>query len=362
MNGRPATCAQTPREGPGEELQLHIICFNFETVQVTWDASAHVGTNLTFFYTFTQEAGYSPCTNYTLQQGHTSGCLLEGRDDILYFSIRNGSQLLLSKSQWMSDYLKPRSPEDVHFLWHPEGVSVMCSDLPYGGLLYEIQFRSNFDTEWESREARTCNVTLGGLDTQKCYSFRARVKTTEAQYGPHATPSDWSEVTHWQRAELRDSCQEKQGPPGTRFPKFILICSAVTLLTLSLLLLLLWKLQRVKRLLVPSVPDPKGKFPGLFEHHQGNFQEWITDTQNVVLLKKAESLEQESPSEEALVIHLLKTEPEAPASTAPSRLQLGEDGAPAGSPRLRPQAPQGGDVVFLGDFAFVMNDNSYMML
>ncbi|XP_027809884.2 uncharacterized protein [Marmota flaviventris] len=159
-----------------------------------------------------------------------------------------------------------------------------------------------------------------------------------------------------------DSCEEEPGPRRTRFPKFILISSSVTLLTLCLLLLSLWRLQRVKKLLVPSVPDPKGKFPGLFEQHQGNFQAWITDTQNVVLLAKAGGLEPETPPEEALVIHLLKTEPEAPASPGPACLQTGEEEAPGGSPQLPPQAPQGGDRVFLGDFAFVMSDNSYMML
>ncbi|VTJ85779.1 Hypothetical predicted protein [Marmota monax] len=347
----------------GEGLQVHITCFNFETVQVTWNATGHPGTNLTFFYTFTRGAGHRPCTNYTLWRGHTSGCLLAARDDILYFSIRNGSRLLVSRSQWLSDYLKPGSPKDVHFRWLQEDVLVTCSDLPYGGLLYEVQYRSRFDAEWESREATTCNVTVGGLDTQKCYSFRTRVKTTEDQYGPHATPSDWSQVTHWQRAELRDSCEEEPGPRRTRFPKFILISSSVTLLTLCLLLLSLWRLQRVKKLLVPSVPDPKGKFPGLFEQHQGNFQAWIADTQNVVVpLAKAGGLEPETPPEEALLIHLLKTEPEAPASSGPACLQTGEEEAPGGSPQLPPQAPQGGDRVFLGDFAFVMSDNSYMML
>uniref|UniRef100_A0A8D2DX89 Cytokine receptor-like factor 2 n=1 Tax=Sciurus vulgaris TaxID=55149 RepID=A0A8D2DX89_SCIVU len=256
----------------------------------------------------------------------------------------------------MSDYLKPKSPKDVQFLWHSEGVSVTCSDLPYPGLLYEVQYRSSFDAEWQSKEERTCNVTLGGLDTHKCYSFRTRVKTTETMYGPQATPSDWSEVTHWKRAELRDSCQEARGPPRTWSPKLVVVSSAVTLLTVSLLLLSLWKLQRVKKLLMPRVPDPKGTFPGLFEQHQGNFQEWIRDTQNVVPPKKAE---QDRHLEETLVVHLLKTEPEEPRTLGlPSR----EAAAPGGAPRLPPQAPEGGAVVVLGDLAFVMSDGCYMML
>lgn len=33
---------------------------------------------------------------------------------------------------------------------------------------------------------------------------------------------------------------------------------------------------RVKQLLMPSVPDPKFTFPGLFEAHRGNFQVTVT--------------------------------------------------------------------------------------
>lgn len=39
------------RVPPGEALRVHIVCFNFETVQVTWDDTERdAGTNLTFFY------------------------------------------------------------------------------------------------------------------------------------------------------------------------------------------------------------------------------------------------------------------------------------------------------------------------
>lgn len=55
----------------------------------------------------------------------------------------------------------------------------------------------------QSAEENTCNVTIQGLDAEKCYLFRARVKTEEPSYGPDTYPSDWSVVARWQRGELR---------------------------------------------------------------------------------------------------------------------------------------------------------------
>ncbi|XP_014651004.1 PREDICTED: cytokine receptor-like factor 2 [Ceratotherium simum simum] len=338
---------------PGGPLHLQIINFNFETVQVTWNASGYSGTNLTFLYKLRSNEMYGQCPNYILQQGRTAGCLLEAEDDgILYFSIRNGTQPLLTKSQWISSYLKPDSPKDLNFQWHEEAVTVTCSDLPHNDLLYEIQFKSTFDTEWQSEEGTTCNVTIVGVDADKCYFFRARVKTMESTYGSDTYPSDWSEVAHQQRGERRDSCQERK-----LFPRFILVSGLVAFLTVSLLLLSLWKLQRVKKVLMPSVPDPKFTFLGLFESHQGNFQEWIKDTQNVAHLNKTEDGEQECFLEEPLVVQPAKAEAEPPGV-----MQTGEEEVARDPSQLPHQTPQGGEVFSLGDFTFVMTDNSYMML
>lgn len=221
-------------------LQLQIINFNFETVQVTWNASKVSGTNLTFLYKLSSDETNSQCSNYILQQSRTAGCLLEAKkDEILCFSIWNATHSLLTKCQWISAYLKPSSPKDLNFQWHQEAITVTCSDLPYKRLLYEIQYKSMFDTEWQSKEEETCNVTTDGLDAEKCYFFRARVKTMESSYGPDTYPSDWSEVTYQQSGELRDSCQQKK-----LVPKFVLISCMVALLTVFLLLLSLWKVRR----------------------------------------------------------------------------------------------------------------------
>ncbi|XP_004768387.2 cytokine receptor-like factor 2 [Mustela putorius furo] len=340
-------------------LQLQIINFNFETVQVTWNASKVSGTNLTFLYKLSSDETNSQCSNYILQQSRTAGCLLEAKkDEILCFSIWNATHSLLTKCQWISAYLKPSSPKDLNFQWHQEAITVTCSDLPYKRLLYEIQYKSMFDTEWQSKEEETCNVTTDGLDAEKCYFFRARVKTMESSYGPDTYPSDWSEVTYQQSGELRDSCQQKK-----LVPKFVLISCMVALLTVFLLLLSLWKVRRVQKLLMPMVPDPKFSFPGLFESHQGNFQEWIKDTQNVAHLNKMEGAEQECVPEEALVVHVVKHEAEMPIMTTSSLCPQTEEEETSGDPSRLPCQPlQGGEEISLGGFTFVMSDNSYVML
>uniref|UniRef100_A0AC11CAB1 Uncharacterized protein n=1 Tax=Ovis aries TaxID=9940 RepID=A0AC11CAB1_SHEEP len=224
----------------GSASQLQVINFNFEAVQVTWNTSAYAGINFTFVYKFDKKEEYRPCSSYILQHGYSAGCLLEvQRDGPLYFSIRNGTQPLLTKNLAISAYLKPRSPGDLSFQWRQEAVTVTCSNLGYNDLQYEIQHKTVFDAVWQSTEAETCNVTVDGLDPEKCYFFRARVKALEFAYGSETYPSDWSEVTHQQRGELRDSCWE-----NSLFPKFILIAGMVSFLTVFLLLLSLWKLHR----------------------------------------------------------------------------------------------------------------------
>ncbi|XP_011384081.1 cytokine receptor-like factor 2 [Pteropus vampyrus] len=206
----------------------------------------------------------------------------------------------------VSSPVKPSSPTHLSFQWHQDSVTVTCSNLSYRGLLYEVQLRSTFDTEWQSREEEACHVTVGGLDADKCYFLRARVRTEQSSYGPDSYPSDWSEVAHLHRGELRESCQDRAFSP-----KFVSMSAAVVVLTLLLLLLFLWKLRSVKELVMPSVPDPKASFPGLFEAHRGDFQEWIHDTQNVAVPSKVE------PGEHACVLE------DAPGVPLPQVLKVG---------------------------------------
>ena len=94
-----------------------------------------------------------------------------------------------------------------------------------------------------------------------------------------------------------------------------------------------------------------------------SLQEWIKDTQNVAPLNKMEDGEQECTPEDAVVVQPAEAEtPKTVGMTSPLYPQMGEEEATGDSGLLPCQPPQGHGVVSLGDFTFVMNDNSYMML
>ncbi|XP_037367616.1 cytokine receptor-like factor 2 [Talpa occidentalis] len=355
-----------PTSPPAQALKLEIVNLNYETVRLTWYPSAMSAANLTVFFSYGRQEPQDPCPRYVLQEHLRVGCELPADGDrMLFLALWNGSERVLTRrvlvgSYWvtvsLSRPVKPPAPGGLRFRWREDAVMVTCSDLPYEGLSYEVQLRGTHDKEWQVREEDTCNVTIVGVDAEKCYSFRVRAKPLPYAYQDTAQPSEWSAVTLQQGGQLTDACSEED--PPVPFPKFMLISCLVALLTVLLLALFLWKLRRVQKLLIPSVPDPKSSFPGLFESHRGDFQEWIQDTQNVVPWHKMDTGEQDGGPEDALVVQLSKDEAQRPAMTArPSSLQTGVLAASGG-----PQPAPGGELVCLGDVTFVMDNNAYMML
>ena len=94
-----------------------------------------------------------------------------------------------------------------------------------------------------------------------------------------------------------------------------------------------------------------------------SLQEWIKDTQNVAPLNKMEDGELECAPEDAVVVQPAEAEmPKTVLMTSPLYPQTGEEEATGDFSQLPRQPPQGRGVVSLGDFTFVMSDNSYMML
>lgn len=54
-----------------------------------------------------------------------------------------------SPSSCLSFVVKPSVPKDLHFQWRQEALTVTCPELPHSELLYEVQYRSLFDNEWQ---------------------------------------------------------------------------------------------------------------------------------------------------------------------------------------------------------------------
>ncbi|XP_038613397.1 cytokine receptor-like factor 2 [Tachyglossus aculeatus] len=332
-----------------------IINFNFEKTRIDWTVTDDLAReNLTFQYTLDGGSTWHLCPEYLFEQGYKVGCLFQASDETLEFSIHSGDELLYEQTLMTSSYIKPDSPKNLTFTWKESTVRIKCPNLNLGDLSYEIQFRSVFDDGWQSQEEEDCDIEVQGLDLGKCYTFRARVRAQEFGYGPDTYPSDWTSEALWWNGKSVDSCSVSPPARNTLY----LISGLVTLMvTFLLLLLALWKSHRVKELIVPIIPDPKYIFPGLFDDHRGNFQEWIKETEDLMNPINAECVEEACVIEEELTARPGRRE-----NTVRDVSRFQELPPMDEQPKDSCFPPPATDPVTFGNLKFVTNENMYVVL
>ncbi|KFP76025.1 Cytokine receptor-like factor 2, partial [Acanthisitta chloris] len=281
---------------------IKIINFNNENMQITWAARENFpNENVSFSYTFDEgkQKVWKPCPSYLLDQDHNSGCIFKTEGPTLAMSIRNsnGSKELFSKKLKADFYIKPNRPENVTFFWKEDTVTVSCNkpEKAVRCLRLELQYKSKFDEEWQSRTSRCCSVEEQGFDPEKCYSFRVRLKRLVPHCNVVNYSSDWQAETFWMNGTLVDSCDYDTTPQSNTV--IALSCLLAVLLMMLILLILLCKWKRLQKSVMPAIPDPKYIFADLFNDHNGNFQEWIDKSDHAVLQTKLEYEEPECITE-----------------------------------------------------------------
>ncbi|NXW75945.1 CRLF2 factor, partial [Hirundo rustica] len=284
-----------------DAINTTIINFNNEKMQITWATrELFHNENVSFFYTFGEgkHKVWKPCTMYLLDQNYNSGCLFKTEGPTLAISIRNsnGSEEIFSKKLKADFYIKPSPPENVTFFWEEDTVAVSCNQPKRNArcLRLELQYKSKFDREWQSRTTKCCSIREQGFDPRKCYSFRVRLRRLVPYCNVVNYTSDWEAETFWMNGTLLDSCDDVTPQPKT---VIALSCSLAALLMMLILPILLCKWQRVQMLVLPAVPDPKSPFADLFNDHNGNLEEWLDKNDHVVFQTKLEYEEPESITE-----------------------------------------------------------------
>ncbi|XP_037994921.1 cytokine receptor-like factor 2 isoform X2 [Motacilla alba alba] len=295
--------SQSQSSAGGEDaINTTIINFNNEKMQITWPTrDLFPNENVSFFYTFGEGTNkvWKPCTTYLLDQDYNSGCLFKTEGPTLSISIRNsnGSDVLFSKNLKADFYIKPSPPENVTFYWEEDTVTVSCNKPKRNAwcLRFELQYKSKFDKEWQSRTSKCCSVGEQGFDPRKCYSFRVRLRRLVPYCNVVKYSSDWAAETFWMNGTLLDSCDDDRTPQSKTV--IVLSCSLAVLLMMLILLILLCKWQRVQMSVLPAIPDPKYPFADLFNDHNGNLQEWLDKNDHMVLQTKMEYEDPESITE-----------------------------------------------------------------
>ncbi|XP_010140006.1 PREDICTED: cytokine receptor-like factor 2 [Buceros rhinoceros silvestris] len=201
--------SQSQSSGWKDAISTKIINFNNEKMQITWAArELFPGENVSFSYTFDEvkHKVWKPCPTYLLDQDYNSGCLFKTEGPTLAISIRNGngSEQLFSKRLKSDFYIKPNRPENVTFFWKENTVTVSCNkpERAVKCLRLELQYKSKFDKEWQSRTSKCCSVGEQGFDPRKCYSFRVRLKRLVPYCNVVNYSSDWEAETFWMNGTL----------------------------------------------------------------------------------------------------------------------------------------------------------------
>ncbi|NXF53072.1 CRLF2 factor, partial [Oceanites oceanicus] len=194
--------------GSKNAINTTIINFNNEKMQITWAArELFPRENVSFSYTFDEgkHKVWKPCPTYLLDHDYNSGCLFKTEGPTLAISIRNsnGSEELFSKRLKSDFYIKPNRPENVTFFWKEDTVTVSCNkpERAVKCLRLELQYKSKFDKDWQSRASKCCSVGEQGFDPRKCYSFRVRLKRLVPYCNVVNYSSDW-EASFWMNGTL----------------------------------------------------------------------------------------------------------------------------------------------------------------
>ncbi|KAM4681643.1 cytokine receptor-like factor 2 [Amazona ochrocephala] len=365
MGNLVASQSQSP--GWKNDISTTIINFNNEKMQITWAArELFPGENVSFSYTF-DESKYKvwkPCPTYLLDQDYNSGCLFKTEGPTLAISIRNnnGSEELFSKRLKSDFYIKPNRPENVTFFWNEDTVTVSCNkpERAVKCLRLELQYKSKFDKQWQSRTSKCCSVGEQGFDSRKCYSFRVRLKRLVPYCNVVNYSSDWEAETFWMNGTLLDSCNDDIKPQSNT--AIVLSCLLAVILMMLILLILLCKWQRLQKSVMPSVPDPKHIFDDLFSDHNGNFQEWIDKTDHAVVQTKLECeepeciTEAESPQEDEK-----KSNKHEPREKIFTFSEAAENNDPKEA-QIACLMPMSNTIASFAGFHILMNDDMYVTL
>ncbi|XP_073526527.1 cytokine receptor-like factor 2 isoform X2 [Phyllobates terribilis] len=142
------------------------------------------------------------------------------------------------------------------------------------GLHLETSLKSSTSSECSKRGLLLhCKFFNLNLDPEKC--FHAQLKfQTDIDCTIYLYESEWSDDIFMKKFTLVESCEPAVfGVQDSRF--FIILFSAISTLTIFVIVFLRCNMERIKRYIFPRVPDPKNSFHNLFDDHNGYFQEWV---------------------------------------------------------------------------------------
>uniref|UniRef100_A0A8C5M4R3 Cytokine receptor-like factor 2-like D2 domain-containing protein n=1 Tax=Leptobrachium leishanense TaxID=445787 RepID=A0A8C5M4R3_9ANUR len=180
-------------------------------------------------------------------------------------------------------------PENVTIKWRDDEITVYCNhpNTNQYGYCYKmkLRFKSNNKQDWEKpivseacddNTAFFCKFHTANLYREKCYRIGLQFLGLNSCYG-QLIESTWSYNISLANGVISDNCMKiEEASEDSISYKFLILLyvPAAFLLVVIVTTTFTCTMKRLKKRMLPLIPDPKHMFYGLFEDYKGNFQEW----------------------------------------------------------------------------------------
>ncbi|XP_058845442.1 cytokine receptor common subunit gamma-like isoform X1 [Acipenser ruthenus] len=254
--------------------------------ECTWKETGRPDRNYTFQSRYRTGAEYAECPSYTQVEGYNVGCRLEYNSHMRFATFQVQLSSANNTAIWNKDInLKPlvklyspvnltvdnSSSNGLYLYWNTSMSKSQC-------LESIVRYRSSTDSAWQNSPTFTSQryFNLPFADAEELYEFQVKVRINEF-CGASDYWSDWSQPAYWgSNATSKDTdIHFSFNPSVVIYP----IMGSAVLLILACCLI---HNERLRIILVPVIPNPGKNFEELFNSYDGNFQEWLHVSKDIV--------------------------------------------------------------------------------
>ncbi|XP_021261670.1 cytokine receptor common subunit gamma isoform X2 [Numida meleagris] len=279
------TCLATAPRPTGVEC----VVFNEEYMNCTWGSGQTLMANYSLYYWYDNKPPVVECQQYMWEHGVRIGCHFEQSEIKQFkpFHVRvnaslNGQTLEIpSDLMELQNLVKPGAPINLTISNTSNNQLLLNWSSPYpkpGCLEHVVKYKSNKDTSWMKQEVKGRIFSFPSVDYEKFYTFYVRSKVNNF-CGRTQLWSEWSVPIFWGSNSTSRGVAEEQLQWFWIHTVLIPITSCLLLLVLVVLLV---RMERVRVIIMPRIPNPSKNFDDLFITHNGDFQEWVGVPKDVV--------------------------------------------------------------------------------
>ncbi|XP_028671582.1 interleukin 2 receptor, gamma b isoform X1 [Erpetoichthys calabaricus] len=271
---------------------ISCIIYNQEYTQCMWSEHEVPQINYTFFRKYKKTMQYSECSQYIQKKEYNTGCKLEFNPDLKFSNFQVNLSSPKNSVQW--DYtfqLKEKvlmnppvnisvtssSDNDINLTWN------IPVTLKKGCLVSQVKYKNNKDVQWQTSPEifKQTQFNLPFADESLLYEFYVKI-TVHSNCGGSSFWSDWSKPVYWgsNKSESLHPTEVTSFFHGYVFKA--IICPVMGSAILLFLVCMLAQNERLRIILVPVIPNPGKNFEDLFGPYNGNFQEWMHISKDVV--------------------------------------------------------------------------------